>query len=105
MTAERTIRLVVVSAVFGAAALAVGAPSAAHGAWCARYHTCSANCHFSSREQCLASVSGVGGACTEIHLGAPPPETAEQPERARRTQQQSERIKRQEAKRKENKRQ
>jgi hypothetical protein len=85
MTAERTLRTVVVSGVLGAAVLVIGAPSAAQGAWCARYATGSANCHFTSRQQCLEAVSGIGGACSEIQL-SPPAETAEPPERLRRRQ-------------------
>ena len=33
--------------------------------WCARYSTGFNDCHsFYSFEQCMASISGVGGACT-----------------------------------------
>ena len=92
MTAERTTRTAVASVVFGAAALLIGAPSAAQGAWCARYHTGGANCHFSSQQQCLQAVSGVGGVCSEMQTAAPA-ETDEQSERPRRTQQQSQQSK------------
>jgi hypothetical protein len=36
---------------------------AAAGAWCAQYRWGSENCGYSSSEQCLATVRGIGGFC------------------------------------------
>lgn len=57
--------LLFVAAVFVAAA-GFGAPAQAQNyPWCAFYDTgdLSINCGFVSREQCLATVSGIGGFC------------------------------------------
>jgi Protein of unknown function (DUF3551) len=46
--------------------------------WCAEYDSFTQNCGFSTREQCLATVSGVGGICrldprTRTPDAIPPP--------------------------------
>jgi len=46
--------------------------------WCAEYDSFTQNCGFWTREQCLATVSGVGGVCrldprVRPPLGAIPP--------------------------------
>ena len=35
--------------------------------WCAQYtgESCASNCGFTTRQQCLANVSGIGGYCHE----------------------------------------
>lgn len=84
-------RTAVVTVVCGAAGLLLGVPSAAQSAWCAMYQHGGSNCHFTSQQQCLASVSGAGGTCNEIRDGASTERAA--PERPRRVQQQSQRTK------------
>jgi hypothetical protein len=47
--------------VFAAAA---GAGGDAHAArWCAQYDWTTSNCGFQTLEQCLATISGIGGDC------------------------------------------
>jgi hypothetical protein len=58
----------IIAAVATAAALLPLAPHAADArdyAWCATYNdeTGARNCGFSTWEQCLAAISGVGGFC------------------------------------------
>jgi hypothetical protein len=51
--------------------------------WCANYYDSNViACSFTSFEQCMASVSGVGGHCTQNILYPPRPPYAE-PRRAR----------------------
>ncbi len=66
--------------VFALATLAVGmiadiTPSAAvvWYPWCARFYdrSGSTSCAFTSFEQCLATVSGIGGACIQNWYPAP----------------------------------
>jgi hypothetical protein len=66
--------------LFGAAALALGAafgPSAQAQSypWCAFYDTGdqAINCGFVSREQCMATVSGIGGFCMPNNTYQPLP--------------------------------
>jgi len=53
--------------VFAIATAASFAPRNAHAEryypWCAYYDEWTSNCGFTTREQCLATVSGAGGAC------------------------------------------
>jgi hypothetical protein len=66
-------RLTVLTALFFAATLSgQSRVSAAEGAshtslWCATYFNGGSTplCSFATREQCLTTVSGVGGTCTE----------------------------------------
>ncbi len=39
--------------------------------WCAYYDGWSYNCGFTSFQQCLATISGAGGACRPNPYGAP----------------------------------
>jgi hypothetical protein len=74
-----------VCVLLAAAALAVDGHSAAQAAsWCASYKGgAGTSCGFATFEQCLASVSGVGGTCNQnpLELGRPAPGGA--PGRAR----------------------
>jgi hypothetical protein len=70
-------RAVMLSAVMGA--LLAGAAQAqarfggAHsGAWCVFYDPYTYNCGFATLQQCLATTSGVGGACQPNPSGPPP---------------------------------
>ena len=57
-------RIIVLGSLIPFAALALGAPAAAkEPAWCAAYRNGSNNCGFYTYEQCMASVSGIGGFC------------------------------------------
>ena len=53
-------------------------PSAASAApeypWCARYDWTTSNCGFVSFQQCLATISGVGGRCEQnpLYVASPP---------------------------------
>jgi uncharacterized protein DUF3551 len=55
----RTIVLV----LFALAGMSLTRTYADAGAWCATYRLGSINCGYSSSEQCLATVRGVGGFC------------------------------------------
>jgi len=75
--------LLVAAALFSPTA--ASAQSAKSYPWCAIYYTIDANgtpsCYFDTREQCMESISGVGGFCVEnqyYHRAAVPP-----PRRAR----------------------
>ena len=49
-----------------AAAICIVQPAEADGAWCADYnfhHGGATNCGFATFQQCLATVSGIGGSC------------------------------------------
>ncbi len=67
--------------LFGAAVLAVGAAMMGGSAraqnypWCGFYDTGdqAINCGFVSREQCMATVSGIGGFCMPNNTYRPPP--------------------------------
>jgi hypothetical protein len=59
------ILLLVAAALFGES-LVTSAQSANSYPWCARYYKDGGGtprCNFASREQCMASISGVGGLC------------------------------------------
>jgi hypothetical protein len=67
-----------------AAAFAPPSANAAYNLpWCARYYDSNAlSCAFISYQQCMASISGVGGLCTQNYRYLPPPPYAE-PRRAK----------------------
>ena len=64
-----------------AAALAPRPAAAAFNyPWCATYYDISLgmkSCAFTSFEQCMATVSGVGGICSQNPFNPPPPPHAE----------------------------
>ena len=43
--------------------------------WCAYYDTWSYNCGFTTFQQCLATISGAGGACRRNPYAAPAADT------------------------------
>jgi Protein of unknown function (DUF3551) len=47
--------------------LSAGSVDAQTYPWCAQYtgENCSTNCGFSTRQQCMSTVSGIGGYCYE----------------------------------------
>jgi len=52
--------------------------------WCATYYDSNVvACSFTSFEQCMASVSGVGGLCTQNILYPPRPPYVDQPHRVK----------------------
>ncbi len=52
--------------------------------WCANYYDSNVvACSFTSFAQCMASVSGVGGHCTQNFLYPPPPPPYVEPHRAK----------------------
>jgi hypothetical protein len=50
------------AALAGSATPAAAAPSYP---FCARYSTSGGECSFNTREQCMETLSGIGGSCTE----------------------------------------
>ncbi len=57
-------------------AAAIAAPAHADGPWCAYYsgfRSGATNCGFHTYEQCLATVSGIGGSCGPNTMYVPPP--------------------------------
>ncbi len=58
-------RRILVAGVFVFAAMAQmgGTAQAREYPWCARYDWTTSNCGFVSLNQCLATVSGIGGRC------------------------------------------
>ncbi len=42
--------------------------------WCARYGWTTSNCGFVSFQQCLATISGIGGRCEPNPRYVPPPQ-------------------------------
>lgn len=57
-----------------AALLLVAAPDAQarEYPWCARYDWTTSNCGFVSLQQCLATISGIGGRCERNPRYVPP---------------------------------
>ncbi len=58
------------------AAAAITASAHADGPWCAYYGgfaSGATNCGFHTYQQCLATVSGIGGSCGPNTTYAPPP--------------------------------
>jgi len=65
-------RILVVGSLIAAAGLALAAPAAAkEPPWCAEYRNGGNNCGFFTYEQCMASVSGVGGFCNRNRFAEP----------------------------------
>ena len=56
---------IAISGLFAAALLMLAAIPASAGEypWCARYDWTTTNCGFVSFQQCLATISGIGGRC------------------------------------------
>jgi hypothetical protein len=57
--------------------LALWAPAASAAReypWCARYDWTTSNCGFVSFQQCLATISGIGGRCEPNPRYVPPPQ-------------------------------
>lgn len=51
----------------------LAAPAAAREyPWCARYDWTTSNCGFVSFQQCLATISGIGGRCEQNPRYVPP---------------------------------
>ena len=48
-----------------AAGSATPAAAAISYPWCARYATSGGECSFNTYEQCMATLSGIGGSCTD----------------------------------------
>jgi hypothetical protein len=79
-----TMRSIIMAAVVIGAAL----PSAGHAQtypWCAQYGRMGGggrNCGFSTYEQCLATVSGIGGFCERNTFYTAPERVVRRPKRA-----------------------
>jgi hypothetical protein len=69
------LKLAITGAVAGLALMAVASPGQAREyPWCARYDWTTRNCGFVSFQQCLATISGIGGRCEpNPFYKAPPP--------------------------------
>jgi len=69
--------LLVITGIVGAAVTIGGSASAQNYPWCANYSGFfgdgGTNCGFTTYEQCLATVSGGGGACERNLQYVPPP--------------------------------
>ena len=71
-------RVFVVAVVFAAGTFGLAAPAAAQNyPWCAYYGGTfgdgGTNCGFTTRQQCLATISGIGGFCDRNTQYVPPP--------------------------------
>ena len=65
-------RILTVCSLIVAAVLAVVTPAKAkEPAWCAVYRTGGTNCGFHTHEQCMATVSGIGGFCNRSPYAEP----------------------------------
>jgi tetratricopeptide (TPR) repeat protein len=65
-----------------AGVIGLSSPAAAQGApWCAAYRNGSNNCGFYTYDQCMASVSGIGGYCNRNYIDGPPDKPAARKER------------------------
>ena len=54
---------------------AAGASAQIYYPWCANYGSPGgSNCGFSAYEQCMATVSGIGGSCARNPFYTPPPQ-------------------------------
>ena len=51
------------AAVLGAASAMTTTAAPKNTEWCAIYRTGSESCNYSTQEQCIANVSGLGGFC------------------------------------------
>jgi hypothetical protein len=54
---------IAVSGAVAAMLLAAAPAQAREYPWCARYDWTTSNCGFVSLQQCLATISGIGGRC------------------------------------------
>ena len=59
----RTSLLALAAIVVGASA--TPASAAISYPWCARYSTSGGECSFNTYEQCMATLSGIGGSCVD----------------------------------------
>ena len=65
-------RILVVASLIALGGLSLDAPAAAkEPAWCAVYRTGGTNCGFHTHEQCMATVSGIGGFCNRSPYAEP----------------------------------
>jgi hypothetical protein len=65
---SRIMRNIAISAVFAICLAVPLAPTSAVAReypWCARYDWTTTNCGFVSFQQCLATISGIGGRCEQ----------------------------------------
>jgi hypothetical protein len=76
--------LVPVAAMLVAGVLGGGSAQAQEYPWCARYDWTTRNCGFVSFQQCLATISGIGGRCEENPRYVPPQRRKKQPARSTR---------------------
>ena len=70
-------RTILFSLIVVMVALMVGRPAEAQMReypWCARYDWTTSNCGFVSFQQCLATISGIGGRCEPNPRYVPPPQ-------------------------------
>jgi hypothetical protein len=69
-----TTRSILLFAVLLVPALTGTAAEAREYPWCARYDWTTRNCGFVSFQQCLATISGIGGRCepNPFYKGPPP---------------------------------
>jgi len=73
-------RLLLTFGLLAAAVVADGRREA-KAQWCAQYDDYTSNCGFTTFNQCLDTVRGVGGVCRFDRM-APPPRAAERPDAA-----------------------
>ena len=64
----------------GIAAFVFLMPSPSQASWCSN-NLVGENCGFSSFQECMASISGVGGSCTQSRNAAPAAEAAPKAQR------------------------
>ena len=65
-------RILVLASLIALGGLSLDAPAAAkEPAWCAVYRTGGTNCGFHTHEQCMATVSGIGGFCNRSPYAEP----------------------------------
>jgi hypothetical protein len=78
--------LVVASAALMSAADPASAQSAYSYPWCARMGSRNGptSCYFTSREQCMTTLSGIGGYCYQSPYYQPPPRARDKAVKARR---------------------
>lgn len=76
--ARRTRGPIAVLGMLTVAAAAIHAPAPAEAMWCATYGSGIRSCSFHTQAQCQASISGLGGFCSELpgsrSANRPPPE-------------------------------
>ena len=73
MSGKIVIKLVILAAAASLATLAdAAAQTRDEYPWCAYYEFNATNCGFSTREQCRAAISGIGGFCQTNPRYTPP---------------------------------